>query len=913
MGRKKKAAASNSSHANAHQRPQHYDADTVRSFAHDQWADILSVLGGVSSEFFNGNHCPCPKCGGTDRFRFSDDGGDGSAICNQCLRHGGNGFKVLEWLTGRKFYECVVLVAEHLGVPPSNERADWKSNGHGHSKNNADPAENLTFQEWDESTELLAGLWCLTKPPITIAAIKLCGGRLARYRNRFTVIALPVHGEQLTAAKPVGWTLYNATGGTLPSYHKNSDGSFTETSEKILTTYGSKPGFIGPVDQLAATTEIWKLEGPSDLLSYYSLESIPTHACAFTNPHGAGERPARWMLDKLTGKSTITLHDADEPGQQGSIGYTDSANNFHPGWANELASVASSSRNAILPYLISETHGKDLRDYLIEIIAAQAATPLVPLLSPYAHLQQLAEAAETISPPSSSAAPKPLEAPDNYHRLARVNLERYARDTTNGTLRYWRNEWYKYDGTCYRKIDTDELKAKVGQAVREEFERINAEELAVFDGDGEPPNIRNVGHALISNVLFATAQLCILSGTVEFNTWIDGPHRDDEHRYVALQNGILDIDALLAGKSDYLKPHSPDWFSVTCLPFEFNDEADSPRFTAFLNRNLEADPDRIALLMEWAGYLLLPNTDYQKFIFFEGEGANGKSVFLAAIEAMIGEANCSHVSLEAFSKDFVLTQTLGKLVNIASECSEMDSVAEGMLKAVASGDRMTFNRKGIPPIEATPTARLMLSANVRPRFADKSSGLWRRMILMPWRIAIPEGERTIGMDKVGWWERSGELAGIFNWALSGLAQLTDNRGFTRSTVCEMALADYRNEVNPAKGFLMDHYVEGTEFDMIETKALYEHYKEWSLENGYRPASDRTIGREVSRQFPNVVRERRGPRSGRFYAYVCLRSGHPEDQKAEQHKSEILSPVSPNVSYQNQEIGDNATPLLSTAF
>jgi len=879
LGKKKKAAA-------AHAAQPHYEAESVRTYARGQWAGILSALGGIPSHVLDGNHHPCPKCGGTDRFRFTDADGDGSVICNQCIRTG-NGLDTLMWLTGRKFYDVVVLVAEHLGVPASTSTA-FKSNGK-HSKANADPSENLTFQDWNEQNDMLAALWCLRKQPITVAAIKLCGGRIARYRDRFTVIALPVWGEQLTDAKPVGWTLYNITGATLPSYKKNNAGGWDESQEKILTTFGSKAGYVGPVDQLAAVSEAWKLEGPSDLLAFYSLDSLPSNVAAVTNSHGAGEKPLPWMLAQFSGKAAVILHDADKPGQEGASK-----------WGPEIAAKAEICRNAQLPYPISDTHGKDLRDFLSE-------SPRT-----FTDLQQLAEAG-TIVPPST-APPKPLEAPDNYHRLARVNLERYARSTTNGTLRYWRNEWYKYDGTCYRKIDTDELKAKIGQAVREEFERLAQEELAAWDGDGDPPNVRNVGHALISNVLFATAQLCILSGTVEFNTWIDGPLVDSDHRYISLQNGILDIDALLAGDPDHLLPHSPNWFSVTCLPFNFDADADAKRFHAFLARNLEADADRINLLMEWAGYLLLPNTDYQKFVFFEGEGANGKSVFLAAMEAMIGEENCSHVSLESFSKDFVLTQTLGKLVNIASECSEMDSVAEGMLKAVASGDRMTFNRKGIPPIEATPTARLMLSANVRPRFADKSSGLWRRMILMPWRICIPEGERVIGMDKVEWWERSGELPGIFNWAISGLAQLQDQKGFTRSTVCELAIADYRNEVNPVKGFLLDHYVEGTEFDMIETKHIYDHYKEWSLENGYRPVSDRTLGREITRQFQNAIRERRGPRSARFYAYVGIRVGNPEDQqKFEDNQNQISSPVSPSVSYQKREMGDNATPLMSTAF
>lgn len=909
MSRKKKAAKQSSTTRPASQ--PHYDIDFIRSACRGRCVDILSRLGGISPDLLDGNHHACPKCGGTDRFRLIDEEA-GAIFCNQCASSGiGDVFASLEWITGRKFADVLKLVADHLGIEPSSVPASHKLNGH-HPAESADPAENLTFQPWDESTELLAQLWCLTKPPITLPAIRAVGGQLARYRDQYTVLALPIYGESLDKAKPVGWCLYNITGGQLPKWAKRKPDGTQPAPEwvKVKLTFGSQPGIIVDLARLAAAEEVWKVEGPSDLLAFLSLPELPPGVSGVTNANGSKENPPPWVLSLFTGKRARTLHDADKPGQEGATGWTDPrSHRHHIGWAPAIASKAAECRNVQLPYPLADDHGKDLRDYLNEIIATQATVgPLVPLLSPYAHLTKLADASPLTLPPTE--APKPLEAPDNYHRLARVNLERYGRNTPNGTLRYWRNEWYKYDGTCYRKIDTDELKAKVGQAVREEFERINAEEIAAFDGDGEPPNVRNVGHALISNVLFATAQLCILSGTVEFNTWIDGPLRDSSHRFVALQNGILDIDALLAGEPVHLHPHSPYWFSVTCLPFEFNDTADCPTFQSFLQRNLEADEQRISLLMEWAGYCLLPNTDYQKFMFFEGEGANGKSVFLAAIEAMIGENNCSHVSLEAFSKDFVLTQTLGKLINIASECSEMDSVAEGMLKAVASGDRMTFNRKGIPPIEATPTARLMLSANVRPRFADKSSGLWRRMILMPWRVVIPESQRTIGMDKVAWWEASGELAGIFNWAIAGLDQLNSNRRFTRSDVCEAALADYRSEINPAKVFLVEHYVPNS-ISSVATKDIYDHYKEWSLEHGYRPMSERTFGKEVFRQFTEVSRERAGGRDNRHYVYRGIIVGNRDDQQEAKQESKDQNGVScvPSVSYQSQEIGHAVSDLF----
>jgi putative DNA primase/helicase len=73
--------------------------------------------------------------------------------------------------------------------------------------------------------------------------------------------------------------------------------------------------------------------------------------------------------------------------------------------------------------------------------------------------------------------------------------------------------------------------------------------------------------------------------------------------------------------------------------------------------------------------MLLPDTGQQSFLVLEGEGANGKSVYMAGLEAMLGEDNCSHVPLELFGDRFSRTQTLGKLANTPrlNDCSSEET------------------------------------------------------------------------------------------------------------------------------------------------------------------------------------------------------------------------------------------------
>ena len=107
---------------------------------------------------------------------------------------------------------------------------------------------------------------------------------------------------------------------------------------------------------------IFKTEGPTDLLALISAGLRPGES-ACCNVHGCGEDPRNtpWLLDFVRGQDVVVIHDADKPGQAGAVEIEG-----RPGWAKWLAKTAATSRLAQLPYAVTETHGKDLRDFFAE-------------------------------------------------------------------------------------------------------------------------------------------------------------------------------------------------------------------------------------------------------------------------------------------------------------------------------------------------------------------------------------------------------------------------------------------------------------------------------------------------------------------------------------------------------------------
>jgi phage/plasmid-associated DNA primase len=179
-----------------------------------------------------------------------------------------------------------------------------------------------------------------------------------------------------------------------------------------------------------------------------------------------------------------------------------------------------------------------------------------------------------------------------------------------------------------------------------------------------------------------------------------------------------------------------------------------------------------------------------------------------------------------------------------------------------------------------PTARLILATNNLPRFTDKTSGIWRRMLLMPFRVVVPEADRVHGMDKPEWWHQQGELPGILNWAIDGLRRLRQNGRFTTSNLCNRELAAYRVDCNPAALFLAETCAAMPSADVV-TADVYARYSTWCDQNGYRRLAANSFGREIQRAFPQAEQGKVWNREGRRtegYKGIALRDeiGNGED-------------------------------------
>jgi P4 family phage/plasmid primase-like protien len=247
-----------------------------------------------------------------------------------------------------------------------------------------------------------------------------------------------------------------------------------------------------------------------------------------------------------------------------------------------------------------------------------------------------------------------------------------------------------------------------------------------------------------------------------------------------------------------------------------------------------------------------------------GKGANGKSTLLRVWDKLLGSANVSHVPLEGLASEFRIHEMAGKLANIAGDMQRMEKVEEGILKQLISGEPIQVNRKHRVPVTMMPTAKMVFATNELPPINDRSDGIWRRMIVVPFSVQFPVDQRDTHRAE----NLTNELPGIVNWALAGARRLYQQGRFTICPICAACVEEHRIHSDPFQQFIAEETTRGPDV-IIHTETLYKAYVRFCESNGRKPRNSSDFGKQVC-GLPGVVRQRQsiGPRLYEYRGITC---------------------------------------------
>lgn len=287
---------------------------------------------------------------------------------------------------------------------------------------------------------------------------------------------------------------------------------------------------------------------------------------------------------------------------------------------------------------------------------------------------------------------------------------------------------------------------------------------------------------------------------------------------------------------------SPEYNCQFRIPYDYDENADCPKFKAFLTDILSGDNERIKVVQEIMGATLYYCKCMQNLIVFLGNGSNGKSVLANMIKFMLGAKNVSSIPLDKLSGSQFARQNLDKkLLNISSEVDPEKIYSTADLKALTGGDSVEVERKYQNSYTAEIHAKYILLANDMIQTADYSDGFYRRLIIIPfdeeYKKLEPGAEKVDGVkyqDVTLEETLKEELPGIFNFAYEGLMRFVNqDYQFTVSTACEKAMDRYKNEHNVVKAFLNEAVdVTGNKKDTVRSSDIFPAFEEFCRENHY---------------------------------------------------------------------------------
>ena len=307
---------------------------------------------------------------------------------------------------------------------------------------------------------------------------------------------------------------------------------------------------------------------------------------------------------------------------------------------------------------------------------------------------------------------------------------------------------------------------------------------------------------------------------------------------INLQNGTFEI----TNKGTKLREFDPRDFLTYQLPFTYDPDAKAPTFQKYIERVL---PDKTLqnVLSEYAGYVFIPTASLklEKVLMLYGTGANGKSVFFDILRALVGNQNFSTYTLQSLTNEsgYHRHELGNRLVNYASEIS--GRIETSYFKTLASGEPIEARLPYRNPVIIRNYAKLIFNVNILPQDVEHTEGFYRRFIIIPFKVKIPEHERDLNLaDKI----IQNELPGVFNWVLSGLYRLLEQGNFTHSEVIANEIETYRQESDSVALFMKDnHYFKSLE-QHVPQKDLYSAYRGYSKENGYKPVTYIGFGKRL---------------------------------------------------------------------
>lgn len=421
---------------------------------------------------------------------------------------------------------------------------------------------------------------------------------------------------------------------------------------------------------------------------------------------------------------------------------------------------------------------------------------------------------------------------------------------------YITNKFYIYDGQKWKVDD----RGAIRKLIDEMIESIRNEKV-LHSEDVTEEEAREAFQKYYKKTRGTQSKKNIMNELMHRKT-VTPDEFDKDDMLLNVANGYIDLTSRELYKHDIYRMFSQ------IANTDYSEKMQPAVWLDFLNDIFAGDKAVIRYIQKALGYSLTGSTREQVMFILFGKGRNGKSIFVETIAEILGDYsnNMQAKSLMVKKNDNVNTDIarLSKARFVtSSEPNEGFRFDEGLIKQITGGDKVTARFLYAEEFEYTPKFKIWVSTNHKPIIRGTDDGIWRRLVLIPFDVQIPEEK----VDKDLKYKLLREAPAILNWMAEG-AYMWMREGLELPEKLKASSKAYRTEMDVIEQFIEDE-CKRVDDGRVKANELYSVYKNWANENNAYKMSNKDFGQKMKEKFKS-----KRMTNGMFYLGLEIPNKYP---------------------------------------
>lgn len=311
-------------------------------------------------------------------------------------------------------------------------------------------------------------------------------------------------------------------------------------------------------------------------------------------------------------------------------------------------------------------------------------------------------------------------------------------------------------------------------------------------------------------------------------------------------NGVVDL------KAGALIANLPEMLITRHCAADYDMAATCPRWLQYMLEVFGGDLATIDTVQRLLGYTLTGLNTEEIIVFCTGFGANGKSIFANIVNRIIGGYSkvAPHSLLAARRRDDhgprgdIAMLEGARLVSV-NELPGGMQLDEQAVKALAGREPISARELYEEFRTFEPQFTVWVRTNHRPIIKGDDDGIWRRIVVLPFRQKFEGSRCDKHLESKLWAERNG----ILRWMIEGAGKYLASNSLAFSPTILAEQRQYRRDSDLLGEFLADSTVADPTGRVLD-KELFGRWRIWCDANGHRAGTKTTFTQRLAeRGFP----------------------------------------------------------------